>query len=138
MAVGAAFDPDNFAAVPLPQELPSIDLPKVSIAKLLARDPEEARVVFDICTRTGFFYLNLMDHPLGRKLWENACIARNIGQEVMSRLSMEEKDKFLKRPVVGILDRGYQSTIRDDKGQTKFVESINVSLLFLNSPSIIY
>lgn len=127
MAIGTVFDPENFNAVPLPKELPSIDLPKISIAKLLEGDHEEAKTVFDICSRTGFFYLDLMDHPLGRKLWENACIARNVGQEGMSRLPMEDKDRFLRRPEVGILDRGFQSTIRDENGQTKFVESINVS-----------
>jgi hypothetical protein len=128
MAVKVPFDPSDFKAVPLPQGLPTIDLPKISIAKLLDGDAEEAKRVYDISTRTGFFYLNLMDHPTGRKLWENACIARNIGQKLMSTLTMEEKDSFLRRPEVGILDRGFQSTIRDENGQTKFVESINVSI----------
>ena len=90
----------------LPESVPTIELPKISLAKLLNGDEEEARTVFNICTRTGFFYLNLMDHPKGHKLWESACAARQIGQDVMSTLSMEEKDTFLRRPEVGILDRG--------------------------------
>ena len=138
---------DEMAPLPLPKGLPTIELPKISLTKLLNNDETEAQTLFDICTRTGFFYLDLMDHPKGRRFWEGAVRARSIGQHVMSTLSMEEKDTFLKRPEVGILDRGcvialwfvieysnvqrirYQSTIRDENGQTKFVESINVSLI---------
>jgi hypothetical protein len=97
---------DDSSPLPLPKGLPVIELPKISLAKLLNDDEVEAQTLFDICTRTGFFYLDLMDHPKGRKLWESSCLAKNIGQGVMSSLSMEEKDAFLKRPEVGILDRG--------------------------------
>lgn len=97
---------DDSATLPLPKGLPTIELPKISLNKLLNDDEAEAQTVFDICTRTGFFYLDLMDHPKGRKLWESACLVRQIGQDVMSNLSMEEKDSFKKRPEVGILDRG--------------------------------
>lgn len=135
--------PKDFSYPPFPKGLPTIALPKISLEKLLNNDEDEARILFDICTRTGFFYLDLTDHPKGRKLWESACLAAQVGQNVMSNLSMEEKDAFKKRPEIGILDRGsvsrprrpfhdadvvssYQSTIRDENGQTKFVESINV------------
>jgi hypothetical protein len=91
---------------PFPKGLPTIDLPKISLSKLLDGDEDEAQTLFDICTRTGFFYLDLMDHPKGRKFWESACLARQIGARFMSTLSMEEKDTFKQREDVGILDRG--------------------------------
>ena len=87
-----------------PEELSTIELPIISLAKLLKADETEARIVSDICCRTGFFYLDLMDHIKGERLWESACFAREIGQKVMTSLSVEEKSKFLKRP--GVLDRG--------------------------------
>ena len=89
-----------------PADLPTIALPRISLDKLLNDDAEEAKRLVDICTRTGFFYLNLLDHPKGRELWKNACIAHDVGKNVMSTLSMKEKDTFLKRPEIGILDRG--------------------------------
>ena len=91
---------------PFPKGLPTIDLPKISLSKLLNDDEAEAQKLFDICTRTGFFYLNLMDHSKGRKLWEAACVAYDVGKKAMATFSMEEKDTFKKRPEIGILDRG--------------------------------
>ena len=88
----------------LQEGLPTAKLPKISLAKILEDDETEAQTVFDICCRTGFFYLNLMDHPKGRKLWENACFVRQIGQDVMPSLPIREKEKFVKRS--GTLDRG--------------------------------
>ncbi|KAL9072455.1 MAG: hypothetical protein Q9157_005101 [Trypethelium eluteriae] len=90
--------------------LSTIELPKISLAKLLKNDETEAQAVFDICCRTGFFYLDLMDHAKGEKLWESACLAREIGQNVMSTVPLEEKNKFLKRP--GTLDRGFLRILR--------------------------
>ena len=106
------FQLKDSSPLPLPEGLPTIDIPKISLSKLLNGDEAEGQVLFDICTRTGFFYLDLMDHPLGQKLWESACLARQAGQEVMSSLSMEEKDAFKKRPEIGLLDRGYASGTR--------------------------
>ena len=93
------------ALPPFPKGLPTIELPKISLRRLLMNDDAEAQKMFDICTRTGFFYLDLMDNPVGQALWKSALLAREAGK-VMAELSMEEKDKFLKRPEVGILDRG--------------------------------
>ncbi|KAI1361958.1 oxidoreductase [Xylaria arbuscula] len=120
------FDPNNFNPVPLPEGLPTYDLPKVSIAKLLSGDKEEAKTVFHICSKTGFFYLNLMDHPLGRKLWENACKARNVGQHLMSTIPLEDKKAFLMRPEKGVLDRGFSSSSSANEGIARAVESLNI------------
>ena len=75
------FNPADFNPVPLPEGLPTYHLPKISIAKLIEGDKEEAKTVFDICAQDGFFYLNLMDHPLGRKLWEAPRVDPSYGRE---------------------------------------------------------
>ncbi|KAH7357207.1 hypothetical protein BKA65DRAFT_393146 [Rhexocercosporidium sp. MPI-PUGE-AT-0058] len=120
------FNPAEFNPVPLPEGLPTYDLPKISLAKLIEGDKAEAKAVFDVCARNGFFYLNLMDHPLGRKLWENGCKARNIGQHAAATIPLEEKKAFLMRPQAGILDRGFSSSTRESEGIAKFVESFNI------------
>jgi hypothetical protein len=127
-----SFNPANFNPAPFPKELPTYELPRISLAKLIEGDEKEAKAVFDICARSSFFNLNLMDHPLGRRLWENGCKARNIGQQTMSTVSMEEKNAFLKREGVVILDRGYTGTTKDSQGLAKFVESINVRVTIIH------
>ncbi|MCJ1375238.1 hypothetical protein MMC20_006472 [Loxospora ochrophaea] len=111
---------------PFPEDLPTIELPKISLSKLLDRDDAEAQQLFDICTRTGFFYLDLTDHDVGRKFWNDAVEIRQKAGKTMQGLEMSQKDAYLKRPVVGILDRGFQSTVRDEHGETKFNESFNI------------
>jgi hypothetical protein len=120
------FNPANFEPIPLPDHLPTYELPRVSISKLMGKDEAETKTVVDICARTGFFLLNLMDHPLGRNLWESACKLRNLGQHIMATLPEEDKKLFLQREERGVLDRGYTSSARDGQGVAKFVESINV------------
>ncbi|QKX63239.1 uncharacterized protein TRUGW13939_10408 [Talaromyces rugulosus] len=120
------FNPANFEPIPLPDHLPTYELPRVSISKLMGKDEAETKTVVDICARTGFFLLNLMDHPLGRNLWESACKLRNLGQHIMATLPEEDKKLFLQREERGVLDRGYTSSARDGQGVAKFVESINI------------
>lgn len=95
----------NATLPPFPKELATIELPRISLSKLRNNVEAESKMLFDICGRTGFFYLNLMDDSIGKEYWEDAIKTREVGK-VMSTLSMEDKDKFKKRPEVGILDRG--------------------------------
>ena len=91
---------------PWPEQVPTIHLETISVAKLLMRDAEECRKTFKICTEEGFFYLNLLDHPKGRKMWDDACIACQAGQETLPDRSIEEKREFQVRDRVGVFDRG--------------------------------
>jgi hypothetical protein len=97
---------DEFCPVPFPENLPVIELEKISFAKLLNNDEAEAHRVFEICTREGFFYLDLMDHPKGIKLMEAASLACRTGKESLGSISMEEKRKYKALAHVGIIDAG--------------------------------
>lgn len=94
---------------PFPEGLPVIDLPRVSLKGVLENDEHESRKIFDICVKTGFFYLNLMDHPVGQKLMHEASEVCRVGQQVLPHLSMEEKLSYEARTRAGVFDMGYES-----------------------------
>lgn len=98
---------DDFVPVPFPNNVPTIELEKISIAKLLSDDQSECHKIFEICGSTGFFYLNMMDHPKGRQLWEDACHACRVGKQVLPERTIEEKKTYKTRDRVGIFDKGY-------------------------------
>ena len=78
---------------PFPEGLPTLALPRISLAKLLGGDEAEAETMLNICSRTGFFYLNLMDHPNGKELWKSVCFTRQIGENLISSLSLEKQER---------------------------------------------
>ncbi|KAM3505598.1 hypothetical protein MY10362_002868 [Beauveria mimosiformis] len=126
-----SFDSTNFDPIPLPDHLPTYKLPRVSISKLINSDHVHTKTVFDICSQTGFFYLDLMDLPLGRRLWENACKVRNIVQHLLATLPEEVKRGYRTRVETGVLDRGYTMTTPEGEGVAKYVESLNTLLAAL-------
>ncbi|KAM3523157.1 hypothetical protein NHJ13051_005270 [Beauveria bassiana] len=121
-----SFDSTNFDPIPLPNHLSTYELPRVSISKLMNSDDVHTKTVFDICSQTGFFYLDLMDLPLGRRLWENACKVRNIVQHLLATLPEEVKRGYRTRVETGVLDRGYTMTTPQGQGVAKYVESLNI------------
>lgn len=104
----AANDTSEYTPVPFPEGLPEIKLQRISLAKLLNDDVEEAARVFDICTKEGFFYLDLEDHPKGLRFLNNAHLVHDIGKRAFNSVSMEEKYKFEPRASyeTGLLDTG--------------------------------
>lgn len=104
----AADHPNEYTPVPFPEGLPEIKLQQISLAKLLSDDAEEANRVFDICTKEGFFYLDLQDHPKGLRFLNGAHLVHDIGKNVFNNVSMEEKYKFEPRASyeTGLLDTG--------------------------------
>lgn len=101
---------DNMAdlyPVPFPDDAPTANLEKISLYKLLNDDEDEGQRLFKVCKETGFFYLDMMDHPKGKQMWEDACTACRAGQDVLPRVPMQEK-KLYKAPAgVRVLDQGY-------------------------------
>ena len=91
---------------PFPEDAPVIDLEKISVQKLLDGDAAECKKMFEICTKEGFFYLNMMDHPKGQRMWEDACIACKVGHETLPNRSVEEKRMYKVRDRIGVFDRG--------------------------------
>lgn len=97
---------DDFCPVPFPEGLPTVQLERISLAKLLDDDALEASKMFNVCSKEGFFYLNLMDHPKGLRMLEAANVACRTGKESLGTISMGEKQKFKGREQIGIFDTG--------------------------------
>jgi len=97
---------EEFCPVPFPEGLPTIELERISLNKLLNGDDVEARKVFETCTRTGFFYLNMSDHAKGRKMLEDTCMTCRVAKDVLTNLPMDEKRTYRTPPRVGVFDRG--------------------------------
>ena len=91
---------------PFPDDVPIADLEKISLRKLLENDEAEAQRMFEVCTGSGFFYLDMMDHPMGKKMWEDACVACRSGMDVLPTVPMEEKKAYRARAGIKVLDRG--------------------------------
>ena len=102
----STFDTEKLYPAPWPGEVKTIPLQTLSMAKLLSADADECKKMFDICTREGFFYLNVMDHPKGKKMWEDACVACQVGHETLPQRSVEEKRLYKVRDRTGVFDRG--------------------------------
>lgn len=99
-------DMSDLYPAPFPDDVPIAHLEKISLDKLLHHDPAEAQRLFDVCTDTGFFYLDMMDHPMGRRMWEDACIAVRSGLDVLPEVPMDEKKAFKAPADIKVLDRG--------------------------------
>ena len=74
---------ENLYPAPFSNNVPIAEIEKISLNKLLNGDEGEAQRMYDVCTGVGFFYLDMMDHEKGRKLWEDACVAAHSGMEVL-------------------------------------------------------
>ncbi len=97
---------EDLYPAPFPDDVPIAHLEKISLNKLLNDDKNEAQRMFDVCTGTGFFYLDMMDHPKGKKMWDDACVACRSGHDVLPRVPMEEKKAYKARAGIKVLDRG--------------------------------
>lgn len=91
---------------PFPDNVPTIELPRISLKKLLQNDETEINEIWNICKTAGFFYLDLTDHPTGLQLWNDGVTACEVGRATLSKLSMEEKMSYPARTRIGVFDMG--------------------------------
>jgi isopenicillin N synthase-like dioxygenase len=97
----------TFYPEPFPDGLPVINLARISLAKLLEGDEEEAALLFEVCKDKGFCYLDLRTHEKGIKLMKQAEQMHQAAKEFFSA-PVSEKRKFKTRPPeTGLLDTGY-------------------------------
>jgi hypothetical protein len=92
-----ASESDEFCPIPFPEGLPEIQLHRVSLTKLLNDDEEQCRLIYDICTGEGFFYLDLTDHPKGLKLLDDVRTVYRVAKDVYNSVSMKDKYTFKPR-----------------------------------------
>ena len=105
------FDVHAFYPAPFPEDVPTIPLERISLCKLLDGDKAEAERVFNICTTTGFFYLDMLDHATGRQTWRSACNIHRLGQERFTDTPMKEKLQYKPLGGVRVFDRGCVASV---------------------------
>lgn len=83
-----------FAKVPpFPDHVPTIELPRLELSKLLSGDEAESEALFNAGTGLGFFLLDLRGCAGGERLLEETEAGFKISQ-VFYALSDEEKSQF--------------------------------------------
>ena len=101
----------EFYPQPFPDGLPVINLARISLAKLLDDDEQEAALLFEVCKDKGFCYLDLMSHEKGVKLAKEAELVHQAAKRFFDT-PVDEKRKFKTRPPeTGLLDTGCVHTL---------------------------
>lgn len=93
---GDDFDVHEFYPVPFPDNVPVVELEKISLSKILNGVRSDYGRLFKTCTEVGFFYLDMLDHPAGRQL----------GQDRLASTPMEQICQFKPRPDIRVFDFG--------------------------------
>ena len=86
--------PECFAKVPpFPNDVPTVDLQRLELSKLLSGDETVSKALFEACASLGFFLLDLRGCAEGETLLKETEAGFNTSQEFFA-LSDEEKSKF--------------------------------------------
>ena len=80
-----------------PDDVPTAQLPSISLAKLASQDEDESRQLFHACTALGFFLLDFQGTPEGEAFVEEAEKIFELNEEVHA-LDYEEKMKHPFKP----------------------------------------
>ncbi|KAI1077961.1 putative oxidoreductase [Whalleya microplaca] len=118
------FTPNQYP--PFPDNVPTVELQTISLAKLLNSDAAEQDRVFDICKGRGFFYLELGGCDAGEVILRGADDIVLVGEEVF-KLPVDEKMKY--KPAQQSLF-GYKfagSSVTDKTGTPDTAEFFNIS-----------
>jgi len=126
LRIAGDFEVEDFYTAPFPEDVPIAQLEKISLCKLFNGDEAEAERIFNTCKTTGFFYLDLLDHAIGRQIWRSACNIGRFGQDRFSAISMEEKLKYRPPGGVGVFDRGYIVRTTEPNGTPDPMEFFNI------------
>lgn len=78
---------------PFPQDVPCVDLPKISFQKLCAGDHIEVDRYFQACKHWGFFHLDLRDSSQGTPLLHLVDEIVEVGKKVFE-LDLQAKNKY--------------------------------------------
>jgi isopenicillin N synthase-like dioxygenase len=87
--------PKLFESAPaFPDNVPTVDLPIISLEKLSTGDDESARAMLAACQSLGFFLLDLRGSSNGDALSKEIDEMFDVAKETLS-LPLEEKEKYL-------------------------------------------
>lgn len=86
---------EAFQAIPpFPDNVPTYNLPRLMLSKLISNDLEQSRLMFDTFQEHGFALLDMQDCAEGRTVLEGATKMLEVTREVTLGLNLEEKLKF--------------------------------------------
>ena len=86
---------DKYA--PFPKDVPIADLPQISLGKLVSKDPLESERLFEACSISGFFLLDMQDTSDGKDFLEITERIFEISRQLHD-LDMDEKIKYKYQP----------------------------------------
>ncbi|KAH6689848.1 oxidoreductase [Plectosphaerella plurivora] len=124
----AGIDMKELYPKPFPDNIPTIELQTVSLAKLLSKDDEEADRIFKILKDPGFFQLDLTDHPQGVELLRDVVECHGLAKKLFTTLPLEQKLQYKTRKTIGIFDRGYFNKDPYPNGAPRWHELFNFPL----------
>ena len=79
---------------PFPEDIPTADVRKFSLAKLSSGDPTYARKLFETCRTTGFFLLEMGGEETGDSLIKEVDAMFDITKDIFD-LDTKEKSKYI-------------------------------------------
>jgi isopenicillin N synthase-like dioxygenase len=82
---------------PFPSDVPTAQLSKNSLRKLLSANGAESEVLYDSCKTSGFFLLELSATPHGEEILQDVAKAFEM-TEALFKLDLEEKMKYSMKP----------------------------------------
>lgn len=94
MAPIATADLDQFYPVPFPKDVPTVNLQKISLQKLLDGDEQQCRELFKVLSNEGFFYLDLTTDELGRQFLDESNQLHRLAADVFNNVPMKDKLAF--------------------------------------------
>lgn len=85
-------------AAPFPEDVPTYELPRLMLGKLLSDDAAQSQQLFDSFQEHGFALLDMTDCTEGRSVLEKAEDMFEITRKVTLDLDLEEKMKYQTSP----------------------------------------
>lgn len=93
--------------VSFPDDVKTVELETLSLAKLLAFNQVELQRVYKNCQNPGFFQLDLTDDERGVELLRDAVECARLMKKLLPTMSVEEKKTYKQRDRVGVYSVGY-------------------------------
>jgi hypothetical protein len=144
--VVAGIDMSDLFPAPFPDDVKTVHLETLSLAKLLKYDEEELRRIYENCKSPGFFQLDLTDDEQGIQLLRDAVDCARMVRQLLPNMTVEKKRTYKQHARVGVYSKGYGLALHGfsrassltwsryqafdilPNGQPKYNETINVSI----------
>ncbi|EAT79360.1 hypothetical protein HBI56_050930 [Parastagonospora nodorum] len=126
--VVAGIDMSDLFPAPFPNDVKTVHLETLSLAKLLQNDEGELRRIYENCKDPGFFQLDLTDDDRGIQLLRDSVDCARLVRQLGPNMSIEEKKTYKQHDRVGPFSKGYQVYDILPNGQPKYNETLNFDM----------